>query len=144
MFSCIKLLRFDFRHDQLTLDTRLEPLCQQILLNNSTSGNVGSLIQVFLLRAAELLASARTEKYAFKLSHVLFKKVIFFSDMFAWQIYNALFVIRCITKYLVETVSEVQLVNHFEASSPEHGKLEAFLDALIELVVDVPLKYDFS
>lgn len=69
--------------------------------------------------------------------------------MFAWQTYNTLFIIRCITKYLVETVSEVQLISHFEATSPEAtvkgkhdtvGKLEAFLDALIELVVDVPLK----
>lgn len=69
--------------------------------------------------------------------------------MFAWQTFNTLFIIRCITKYLIETVSEEQLISHFEASSSEAssknkhetvGKLEGFLDALIELVVDVPLK----
>ncbi|GLV36306.1 uncharacterized protein CBL_08800 [Carabus blaptoides fortunei] len=119
-------------HDQLTLDTRLEPLCQQILSNNMTSGNVGSLIQVFLIRASELLASTNTE-----------------NNMFAWQTFNTLFLIRCITKYLVETVSEEQLIGHFEVSNGEKGskikhetvgKLESFLDSLIELVVDVPLK----
>lgn len=69
--------------------------------------------------------------------------------MFAWQTYNTLFIIRCITKYLVETVSEEQLINHFEAHGPETGtkskhetvgKLQSFLDSLIELVVDVPLR----
>lgn len=69
--------------------------------------------------------------------------------MFAWQTFNTLFLIRCITKYLVETVSEEQLIGHIEASNVEKGpktkhetvgKLESFLDSLIELVVDVPLK----
>lgn len=69
--------------------------------------------------------------------------------MFAWQTFNTLFIIRCVTKYLVETISEEQLISHFEVYSDEAGiknkhetvgKLESFLDALIELVVDVPLK----
>lgn len=122
-------------HEQLSLDSRIEPLFQQILSNNLSSGNVGSLIQVFLIRSSELLASANTE-----------------NNMFAWQTYNTLFIIRCITKYLVETVSEEQLINHFEAQGPETGtkskheivgKLQSFLDSLIELVVDVPLR-DFT
>lgn len=78
--------------------------------------------------------------------------MVVFSNMFAWQTYNTLFIIRCITKYLVETVSEEQLIYHFEAVNAENtankhetiGKLESFLDALIELVVDVPLRCLFN
>lgn len=67
--------------------------------------------------------------------------------MFAWKTFNALFVIRCVIKYLVETVSEEQLITHFEAVPKNQipklqaiSRLELFLDALIEIIVDVPLK----
>lgn len=35
--------------------------------------------------------------------------------MHIWQTFNALFIIRCTVKYLIETGSEYQLLQHFEA-----------------------------
>jgi hypothetical protein len=48
-----------------------------------------------------------------------------FSNMFSWQTYNALFILRCITKFFVENLKEEDLVRQFEAR-PLHqvdGKL---------------------
>lgn len=66
--------------------------------------------------------------------------------MSAWQAYNALFAVRCILKYLIETVGEEEMLKHIEAPQttaanealPSLG-LEEFFEALIELVTDVPL-----
>jgi hypothetical protein len=44
------------------LDERINATCQQLLVNNLHSGNLGSLLHVFFSRASELLASAQTEK----------------------------------------------------------------------------------
>ncbi|XP_069703683.1 dymeclin isoform X2 [Periplaneta americana] len=74
------------------------------------------------------------------------------SNMFSWQTYNALFILRCVTKFFVENLKEDDLVRQFEACPPDgaHRKdedsaarLEVFMDSLIEIVVDVPLK-DFT
>ena len=35
--------------------------------------------------------------------------------MHIWQIFNALFIIRTLVKYIIETGSEFQLLQHFEA-----------------------------
>lgn len=35
--------------------------------------------------------------------------------MHIWQTFNALFIVRCIVKYLIETGTEYQLLQHFEA-----------------------------
>lgn len=35
--------------------------------------------------------------------------------MHIWQTFNALFIVRCTVKYLIETGSEYQLLQHFEA-----------------------------
>lgn len=66
--------------------------------------------------------------------------------MSAWQTYNALFAVRCILKYLVETVGEDEMIKHTEAV-PDNldddqvysGRLESFVEALIEIIIDVPL-----
>ncbi|XP_067003661.1 dymeclin isoform X2 [Anabrus simplex] len=118
------------------LDERIEKFCQQLLVHNLSSGNVGSLLHVFLSRASELLASAQTD-----------------NNMFSWQIYNALFILRCITKYFVETIKEDDLVRQFESrprsvdgvhmENDVENRLEMFMESLIEIVVDVPVK-DFT
>lgn len=51
------------RNDQIELDSRLDSSCQQLLANNLTTGNFGSLIQVALARASNLLASMQNQKY---------------------------------------------------------------------------------
>lgn len=119
------------------LDDQIAAICCRLLVNNPSSGNLGSLLQVFLGRAGELLASAQTD-----------------NAMFGWQTYNALLILRCISKFLVETVKEDDLVRHFEVRpqqlsdgrrlhDEEEPRLEVFLDALVELIVDVPVK-DFT
>lgn len=66
--------------------------------------------------------------------------------MFAWQTYNALFAVRCVLKYLLETVGEEEMIRHTEAipqasDSPEGSisRLESLFDALVEIIIDVPL-----
>lgn len=51
------------RSDQIELDSRLDSSCQQLLANNLATGNFGSLIQVALMRASNLLASMQNQKY---------------------------------------------------------------------------------
>lgn len=48
--------------EQLNLDSRLEPLCQSFINHNLTSGNFGSLINVFLNKVSELLELSDKER----------------------------------------------------------------------------------
>ncbi|XP_011153739.1 dymeclin isoform X2 [Harpegnathos saltator] len=117
------------RNDQIELDSRLDLSCQRLLVNNLTTGNFGTLIQVALMRINELLAPVQNQNI-----------------ISAWQTYNALFAVRCILKYLIETVGEEQMLKHIEAplTTATHEamssyRLEEFFEALIELITDVPL-----
>ncbi|KAK5648996.1 hypothetical protein RI129_003888 [Pyrocoelia pectoralis] len=112
--------------DQLALDTKVEPFCQQLLSNNLKTGNVGCLIQVFLSRASELLAATNTD-----------------DNIFSWQTFNALFIIRCVVKYFTDVITEEQFVEHIECYPSNISRLETFVGSLIGIVVDVPLK-DFT
>lgn len=87
--------------------------------------------------------------------------------MHIWQTFNALFVIRCTVKYLIETGSEYQLLQHFEAMpsetstrttdnatrlivenddelkpmrSVDGSKFESFFDAIVHLLIIIPVK----
>lgn len=131
--------------EQLSLDSRLESSLQQFILNNLHSGNLGTLVEVFLKKANELLALSDQQ-----------------NNIHIWQTFNALFIIRTVVKYLIETCSEeFQLLAHFEAKSvavpgPQNesstgtapaesscvvgSKFEAFVESLINLVVVIPVK----
>lgn len=50
------------RNDQIELDSRLDSSCQKLLINNQSTGNVGSLIQFSLLRVNELVSLNDSEK----------------------------------------------------------------------------------
>ncbi|XP_012282641.1 dymeclin [Orussus abietinus] len=117
------------RNDQIELDSRLDSTCQQLLTNNLTTGNFGSLIQVFLNRSNELLTTLKTD-----------------SLISMWQTYNALFAVRCILKYLLETVGEEEMVKHAETRPLSEEiqdtslvRISAFFEALIAIIIDVPL-----
>ncbi|XP_068144853.1 dymeclin [Drosophila tropicalis] len=84
--------------DQLNLDSRLESLCQSFIGHNLKTGNFGSLVTVFLEKTSELLSLSDQE-----------------SNLHVWQTFNALFIIRSLVKYINETGSEFQLLQHFEA-----------------------------
>ncbi|XP_047524119.1 dymeclin [Pieris napi] len=123
--------------EQLIFDSNTESLLQNFLQNNPATGNLGSLVQVFITRATELLAAPNTDNL-----------------MLAWQSYNAIFFIRAVTKYLVEMVPEYDLCKHLDvqarnsnpAQDQEDDKLpngesrvEMLIDALISLIIDVPV-----
>lgn len=137
------------------MDSRLESLCQSFIAHNLSSGNFGSLVNVFLVKVSELLALSDAE-----------------STVHIWQAFNALFIIRCLVKYMIETGSEYQLLQHFEAlpvqqhddgEVVEQGseavtvtvtgetrtalaklidgtKFETFLEALVNIIVVIPVK----
>lgn len=44
-----------------------------------------------------------------------------FSNIFTWQTYNALFIIRSLSKYFVEHLSEELILQQFEAKPKEMG-----------------------
>lgn len=90
--------------------------------------------------------------------------------MHIWQTFNALFIIRCTVKYLIETGSEYQLLQHFEAMpsttteimgetsngtatinidtenktkpvrTVDGSKFETFFDAVVNLLIIIPVK----
>lgn len=89
------------------------------------------------------------------------------SNMHIWQTFNALFIIRSTIKYLIETGSEYQLLQHFEAMpsetstrstdnatslivenddktkpmrSVDGSKFESFFDAIVNLLIIIPVK----
>jgi len=69
---------------------------------------------------------------------------VIYSIISAWQTYNALFAVRCVLKYLIEMVGEDQMLNHIEAPQTTNEALPSyrlayFIEALIELITDVPL-----
>ncbi|XP_022911837.2 dymeclin [Onthophagus taurus] len=109
--------------DQLALDNKTEPLLQKLLVNNLQSGNFGALVKVFLTRCGELLTAATNN-----------------DNIYCWQIFNSLFAIRNILKYLTETVVEEQLIEHIEINVEGTSRLEQLLGALYGIIVDIPLK----
>lgn len=148
--GCINPLSVPSSDEQLALDSRLETLCQQFIAHNLHSGNLGTLIDVFLAKVTELLALSDSQQ----------------NNVHVWQTFNALFIIRTLVKYMIETCSEYQLLQQFEAKptpgAPQEGagqqngssggasaaiqspfvgsKFEAFVEAIINLVVVIPVK----
>lgn len=84
--------------EQLNLDSRLETFLEQFIQNNLTSGNFGSLITIFLQKAADVLSLNDTE-----------------SHLHVYKPYNCVFVLRILIKYILEIGSEFLLLQHFEA-----------------------------
>ncbi|NXA72485.1 DYM protein, partial [Thryothorus ludovicianus] len=70
---------------------------------NPRTGNLGSLIKVFLSRTKELKISAECQK------EVPGKKL----HLFIWQAHNARFIICCLLKVFISQMSEEELQLHF-------------------------------
>ncbi|KAJ8311410.1 hypothetical protein KUTeg_010765 [Tegillarca granosa] len=91
--------------DAKLLEESTSGLCKNFAIHNCKSGNFGALVRNFLVRATELKASAQCE-----------------DNIFTWQTYNALFIVR----------------SYVDAS--EVGPLgEELMNSLVELLVDVPV-----
>ncbi|XP_071098647.1 dymeclin-like [Haliotis cracherodii] len=140
-----QLLSFSFlipvnSSDSKLLEDSTERICSNFAINNTHTGNFGALVHNFLVRAAELKASAQCE-----------------DNIFIWQTYNALFIIRSFCKYFVEHLSEELVLQQFDCKPPGEnvdsnlegdidevdptiGELaEKLMSSLVELLVDVPV-----
>lgn len=134
-----QLLSFTFVPPHTCADCRLledstRPMLDALLKNNIQTGNLASLVHVFLLHSAELKASVLCE-----------------NRVFVWQTYNALFILRCVLKYFIETLSEDGTLKQLQATAPSkagHPKsliesdkiLETLINSLFEIIVDVELE----
>lgn len=115
------------------MDENVVPLLSQWMDNNSTSFNLCSVIQVFIDKVDILKKDAEKNPN--------YKIVI-------WHSYNLLFIIRNMMKYLIETLTEDNLVKHCKSITDSdksdetgNGMLESLLNALMEVLVDVQLEY---
>ncbi|XP_059158576.1 dymeclin-like isoform X2 [Physella acuta] len=134
-----QLLSFSFQipvnsSDAKLLEESTDVIARNFALNNCHTGNLRALIHNFLIRASELKASAQCE-----------------DNIFIWQTYNALFIIRSLCKYFVEHLSEELLLHQFDCLPPKPNgspaddtaeigsQVEEFINSLVELVVDVPI-----
>lgn len=60
-FINILNIYLNFSSDQLALESRIEPLCQELLKNNLTTGNFGALIELLIIKSNELLSATNTD-----------------------------------------------------------------------------------
>ncbi|KAL9821235.1 dymeclin isoform 2-T2 [Geothlypis trichas] len=133
-----QLLSFSFTTPTNSADLKLLEeatisVCKSLVEKNPRTGNLGSLIKVFLSRTKELKISAECQNH-----------------LFIWQAHNALFIICCLLKVFISRMSEEELQLHFtyeEKAGPSscgaecEDLIEELLCCLIQLIVEIPLLY---
>ncbi|KAF4803801.1 Dymeclin [Turdus rufiventris] len=131
-----QLLSFSFTTPTNSADLKLLEeatitVCKSLVEKNPRTGNLGSLIKVFLSRTKELKISAECQNH-----------------LFIWQAHNALFIICCLLKVFISRMSEEELQLHFtyeEKPGPSsygaecEDLVEELLCCLIQLIVEIPL-----
>ncbi|XP_054264200.1 dymeclin [Macrosteles quadrilineatus] len=105
---------------------KILPLCEALKENNLQTGNLAALLHVLFTVSPELLVSTQVE-----------------NNMFTWQTFNSLFILRCYTKYLVQSGKEVDLLRHIETKAngkdDEESLLNLYVNTLIDLIVFLPV-----
>lgn len=130
-----QLLSFSFTTPTNSADLKLLEeatisVCKSLVEKNPRTGNLGSLIKVFLSRTKELKISAECQNH-----------------LFIWQAHNALFIICCLLKVFISQMSEEELQLHFTYEEKAPGSygtesedlIEELLCCLIQLIVEIPL-----
>ncbi|NWV15592.1 DYM protein, partial [Ptilonorhynchus violaceus] len=131
-----QLLSFSFTAPTNSADLKLLEeatisVCKSLVEKNPRTGNLGSLIKVFLSRTKELKISAECQNH-----------------LFIWQAHNALFIICCLLKVFISRMSEEELQLHLtyeeKAGPGSYGAecedlIEELLCCLIQLIVEIPL-----
>ena len=130
-----QLLSFSFTTPTNSADLKLleeatVSVCKSLVEKNPRTGNLGSLIKVFLSRTKELKISAECQNH-----------------LFIWQAHNALFIICCLLKVFISRMSEEELQLHFTYEDKTPGSygtecedlIEELLCCLIQLIVEIPL-----
>ncbi|KAM6475032.1 dymeclin isoform 2-T3 [Liasis olivaceus] len=128
--SCFLLALIPQQIELKVLEEASVLVCKSLVENNLRTGNLASLIKVFLSRTKELKISAECQNH-----------------LFIWQAQNALFIICCLLKVLICQMSEEELQLHFtyeEKTPGSYGSecedlMEELLWCLIQLIVEVPL-----
>lgn len=121
----------DSSSDHRLLEESIGSLYDQLIVNNPSTGNISALIRVFLTRSTELKASAQCD-----------------DNVFTWQAHNALFIIRCICKLLIQNLQEGDVIRQLQTGQPSaEGEnedtsdyVETLVTSLVEVIVDVPLR----
>lgn len=90
------------------VDKLLEPYLVRLTLNNSTSLNIGSLLRVFLARVEKIKPDTDRE----------------INPYFMFQAFNGLYLLRCICKSYIETLSEEKLIKNLRAFDDETSKVD--------------------
>ncbi|GMT16532.1 hypothetical protein PFISCL1PPCAC_7829 [Pristionchus fissidentatus] len=124
------------------IESSVSELLQALMHNTRRTGNVASLIRVFLRRAEQLRESEQYE-----------------NKIFMWQCANALTVLRYVSAFLTQRMSEAEFLRTFDKgevekrgkSDSESGEgedeeeveycstAEHFLHSLIEIIVALPV-----
>jgi len=84
---------------------------------------------------AKSMFQKQTKNFSFILS--------FFSNLVLWQSCSALFILRCITKYFIETDSEQNLYPYFlpqDNSIERLSLMSIFVDTLFRTTIFVPVE----
>lgn len=88
--------------DPKMVDKTLDPYLVRLTLNNSQSLNIGSLLRVFLDRTSRIKTLNNTYNQTT-------------NPYYVFQAFNALYLLRTITKSYIENLSEEQLIKSFRA-----------------------------
>ncbi|XP_065201095.1 dymeclin [Planococcus citri] len=114
------------------IGNRLKPVCKMLFMNNLKTGNFATLLKYISKHSAVscLVPTENNEN----------------ASITRCRFFNALFVARCFTKYLIEHTNETELLNHFSPSvdSPkeENSKLVSFqeyMQILVDSIVKLPV-----
>ncbi|XP_074593965.1 dymeclin [Brevipalpus obovatus] len=116
------------------LEEATTSLLAALLQNNPTSCNLGSLVKVLAKKSESLKDQTKSEESL---------------NIFTWQTFNSIFIARCCSKYLIQTLTEENVLKHFVAKSVTDGKesvesgpqiIDILIQNLVTLIVDIPVK----
>lgn len=130
------------------MEENVVPLLSQWMENNPSSFNLGSFVQVFIQKVETLKKdSQQNAKFVNEISFI-FTNYCFNSsyNIVVWHAYNLLFIMRNMIKYLIESLTEDNLIKNCRSNiegekndETGSGMAENLLNALIEVIVDVKL-----
>ncbi|KAL1459094.1 hypothetical protein WDU94_011102 [Cyamophila willieti] len=113
------------------LTDKIKTLCNSLVTNNLSTGNFAVLLHVFIDKTETLLSSKEKP-----------------SNSTILHVHNALFVIRCIAKYLVHNSKDNTIVKQFQPvlcfdqkdqDTNDDGLLETYIFTLFRITTQLPL-----
>ncbi|XP_065063969.1 dymeclin-like isoform X2 [Rhopilema esculentum] len=126
-----ELLNFTFeapddRDGSKYLEEAVESVCKKIASNNHVTGNFTTLVGVFIFHVQSLIINPQKQKSLEDCQR-------------AW---NALLLIRCVCKYMVNSLPEQELIRQFNTLPSCEGTrtvFEEFLLACCQIICEIPV-----